>query len=68
YAKPEILFERIKAETGRPVADKMKTFDDMRIVLAEREPLYRKVADFTVDTSEKAINVVEHEIFKTIGY
>lgn len=68
YAKPEILFERIKGETGRPVAGKMKTFDDMRIVLAEREPLYRKVADFTVDTSDKAINVVEQEIFKTIGY
>jgi shikimate kinase len=68
YAKPEILFERIKGETGRPIADKMATFDDMRIVLAEREPLYRKIADFTVDTSDKAINVVENEIFKTIGY
>ena len=68
YAKPEILFERIKGDSGRPIADNMKTFDDMRSVLAEREPLYRKVADFTIDTSDKPINVVEHDIFKTIGY
>lgn len=68
YARPEILFERIKLESGRPIADRMTTLEDMEIILADREPLYRKIADIVVDTSDKSINAVEHEIFESVGY
>jgi shikimate kinase len=68
YARPDILFHRIAGATGRPLADKMKGQDDMEVLLAQRDPLYRQAADLIVDTSDKTIDMVEHEIFQAIGY
>jgi shikimate kinase len=68
YASPEVLFRRIGNETGRPLADKMEGQADMEVLLAQRDPLYREAADLIIDTSDKTIDMVEHEIFQAIGY
>jgi shikimate kinase len=68
YARPEVLFSRISGETGRPLADKMNGQADMEVVLAQRDPLYREAADLIIDTSDKTLEAVGHEIFQAIGY
>lgn len=68
YASPATLYNRISQETGRPLAAKMKDQKDMEILLEQRDPLYRETADLVIDTSDKTIDMIEHEIFKAIGY
>jgi shikimate kinase len=51
-APPAVIIERIQGETQRPALTPGKTFlEEVRDVLAEREPLYRAAADAVVDTS-----------------
>lgn len=68
YARPDVLFSRIRSETGRPLADKMRDQADMEVLLMQRDPLYREAADLIIDTSDKTADGVEHEIFQAIGY
>lgn len=68
YARPETLFNRISNIPGRPLAAKMKDQADLEILLSERDPLYRSTAELIIDTSDKTIDMIEHEIFQAIGY
>lgn len=68
YARPEVLLARIKQGGERPLAADIETVDGMQMLLAEREPIYRKMADLVVDTSDALVNDVENEILQAIGY
>lgn len=68
YARPNVLFERIGSGSGRPLADKTTDKLDMEVLLMQRDPVYREAADLVIDTSDKTIGEVEHEIFRAIGY
>ena len=68
HASAAVLFDRINNGTGRPLAKSMQEPTDLAIMLADREPLYRAAADLVVDTSDKPLQAVEHEIFQAIGY
>ncbi|MFA5867806.1 MAG: shikimate kinase [Actinomycetota bacterium] len=68
YARPNVLFERIGSGSGRPLAETKNGYADMEVLLMQRDPLYREAADMIIDTSDKTIGEVEHEIFQAIGY
>lgn len=71
HASVDALFHRISGVSGaagRPLARPMQDPRDLAIMLAEREPLYRGAADLVIDTDDKPIQAVEHEIFQAIGY
>ncbi len=62
-ASVDSLLERIGQDTGRPpFVNGRSQRDDMALTLAERESLYQKAADFTVDTENKAPEAVAEEI------
>ena len=65
-APPEVLWERIKADTQRlnhrPSADPNHGLQDVRSVLRQREPLYAGWADFVVDTANQSPEAVAAEI------
>lgn len=68
HASPATLFNRIGGGSGRPLAKQMQDPTDLAILLADREPMYRTAADLVIDTDEKPLQAVEHEIFQAIGY
>jgi shikimate kinase len=62
-ASADTLVERIGQDPGRPPFVNGRTQrDDMAITLAERGSLYRKAADFTVNTEHKTPEEVAQEV------
>lgn len=60
-ARPEVIFERIRHETHRPLLQVPDPLGRIRELLAGREPFYRQ-ADFIIDTSDKTVDEVISEI------
>lgn len=67
-ASADTLFDRIGGGEGRPLAKSMQDSNDLALMLADREPLYKSIADLIIDTNDKPLQAVEHEIFQAIGY
>jgi shikimate kinase len=66
-ARPEVVFERIKNETHRPL---LKTPDPMvriKELLDSRARFYNQ-ADLIIDTSEKSVDDAVNEIKKQVRY
>ena len=63
----EIMVKRIGENSGRPPLTVQPTVsDEIKQVLFEREPLYQKIANITVETDTKAIQEVVNEIMKQL--
>ncbi|MGR8946480.1 MAG: helix-turn-helix transcriptional regulator [Gammaproteobacteria bacterium] len=61
-AEPEEHMERVLAQgDNRPMAGNRHAMDELRRILIEREPLYRR-ADFIVDTSSRGIEDICEEV------
>ncbi|MFH1387602.1 MAG: shikimate kinase [bacterium] len=63
-ASHEVIYDRIKDETHRPllrVSDPKKEIGDL---LAKREEKYKKAADIIIDTSGKEVDVIVRELIK----
>lgn len=66
-APPEVLAERIKDDTGRPPLKKGKThWEEVKEVLEERMPYYRRAMDFEVTTNGKSPEEVVEEIMRLL--
>ena len=69
-ANKETIIERMmndrKSEDARPSLTHNDLSSDIIVTLRKREPIYREMADFTVDTSEKAIDAVVDEIYRIL--
>ena len=56
HANPIELWHRTKAGEGRPLlqnGDPKKTLENLYAV---RDPLYREIADFTIETGKPSVN------------
>ena len=66
-ARPSALWERVRHDRNRPllmVADPLARLTDL---YAERDPLYREVADFVVESSRLSAQAVLHLLMKKFG-
>ncbi len=66
-ARPEIIFERIKHETHRPLLRTPDPEAKIRDLLKSRATFYAQ-ADATIDTSEKSVDSVIGEIKERIRH
>jgi shikimate dehydrogenase len=64
-AAVDTLLERIGDDDQRPLLTGKSRREDMEITLAEREPLYQKAADITIDTENKTPEAIAKLIAKT---
>ncbi len=64
-ARPEIIYERIKAEAHRPLLADADPLSEINRILKQREKLYRD-ADLVVDTSRKAPGQIVEEIINEL--
>jgi shikimate kinase len=60
-ARAEVIFDRIKHETHRPLLQIPDPLAKIRELLDSREKFYQQ-ADFVIDTSEKSVDEVISEI------
>ena len=66
-ARPEVVFERIRHETHRPLLQVPDPLGRIRELLNERERYYHQ-ADLIIDTSDKTVDEVIDEIRQRVRY
>jgi len=66
-ARPEVIFERIKHETHRPLLQTPDPLSRIRELLASREKFYHQ-ADLIIDTSDKSVDDAVREIKEKVRY
>lgn len=66
-ARPEIIYERIKHETHRPLLKVPDPLARIRELLASRAKFYSE-ADLIIDTSEKSVDGAVQEIKERVRY
>jgi len=64
-ANVDTLLQRIGENNSRPLLKGKTRREDIEITLAERQPLYRKAADITIDTENKTPEAVAELIANT---
>ena len=57
-ARPEELYLRVRHDRGRPLLATADPLARLRQLHAERDALYRSVADIVVDTGEQSVQVL----------
>lgn len=68
---PEIIFKRVAHQTHRPLLNVENPLDEIRRLLALREPFYAE-ADLSIDTDrlevEKIADIIMHEFARLINH
>lgn len=62
WTEPEVVCERVKNETHRPLLNVRDPKAEIVRILEERAPIYNRVADFKVDTSNLNVEGAVKEI------
>lgn len=66
-ARPEVIYERVKHETHRPLLKVPDPMSKIRELLDARAGFYRD-ADIIIDTSDKSVEEVLNEIKEKVRY
>lgn len=61
-AKIETILDRLKNDTGRPLADGEDREMRLRLLYEKRMPVYRQAADYILDTEGKSFYAIIEEI------
>jgi len=59
---PEVVYERVKEDTGRPLLQCENPMERIRELLNERSTAYEECADMVIDTDELSLDEVVEEI------
>jgi shikimate kinase len=61
-ARPEDLYERVRHDRNRPMLAGADPLARLRELHAQRDPLYREVADLVVDTGAQSVQALAREL------
>jgi shikimate kinase len=67
HATPEDLFERVKHDRNRPLLATGDPLQRLRELHAQRDPLYRGIADLVVDTGRQTVLALTRELIAKLG-
>lgn len=56
------LWHRTKNDRSRPLLQTEDTHTRLQQLFAERDPLYREIADIIIDTGDQPVGVIVHEL------
>lgn len=65
-AKPQTIYERVGRGDGRPNLKNRKTVEDIRELMNERRLKYEAAADIIIETDNKTVDEICHEIIGNI--
>jgi shikimate kinase len=57
-ARPEDLYERVRHDRNRPLLATSDPLARLHTLYEERDPLYREIADFVMDTGAQSVQVL----------
>jgi len=60
--RPEDLYERVRHDKNRPLLAGGDPLGRLRALFSERDPLYRSIADLTVDTGRQGVNALARQL------
>jgi shikimate kinase len=61
-ARPEDLYDRVRHDRNRPLLATADPLGRLRALHAERDPLYRSIADLVVETGAQSVQVLTREL------
>jgi len=61
-ARPEDLYERVRQDRNRPLLASDDPLGRLSELYVERDPLYRSIADLTVDTGRQGVNALARQL------
>lgn len=65
-ARPEDLFERVRHDRSRPLLAGADPLGRLRELHAQRDPLYRSMADLVVDTGSQSVQALARELLERL--
>lgn len=66
HCSPEQQYARTARDRNRPLIETEDPLERLREIMAEREPLYRQVADLVVSTEKRGTSSVVKEICRRL--
>jgi shikimate kinase len=61
-ARPEDLYERVRHDRNRPLLATPDPLVRLRELYAERDPLYRAIADLVIDTGRQGVQALARDL------
>ena len=61
-ALPEDLYERVRHDRNRPLLAAADPLGRLRGIYAERDPLYRSIADLTIETGAQGVQALARQL------
>ena len=65
-ASPEVIYDRVKNDEGRPLLKGRKSPEAIRELMEERRVRYEKAADIIICTDGKSVDEISKELIKEI--
>src|SRR5687767_2550334 len=65
-ARPEDLYERVHQDRNRPLLATPDPLGRLRALHAERDPLYREIADLIVDTGAQSAQTLARDLLEKL--
>ncbi len=65
-ARPEDLYERVRHDRNRPLLATPDPLARLRELYAERDPLYRALADLVVDTGRQGVQALARDLLEKL--
>jgi shikimate kinase len=66
HAKPEDLYERVRHDKNRPLLATADPLARLRELYAQRDPIYRSIADLVVDTGAQSVQALTHRLIQRL--
>jgi shikimate kinase len=66
-AQPEALYQRVRHDRNRPLLATGEPLERLRELYAERDPLYRSMADVVVETSSQSAPQLARKLLDKLG-
>ena len=61
-AAPEDLWQRTRHDKNRPLLQSGDPVAKLQALLAQRDPLYREIADLVIDTGDQSVGKLAHRL------
>ena len=67
-AEPDTIYERLKDDTTRPLLQCDNPREKIRLMIAERDPIYREAADFILRVDDWDLRRLVNELQEAYGH
>ncbi len=65
-ARPEDLYQRVRHDRNRPLLATPDPLGRLRELYAERDPLYRSIADLTIETGTQGVQALSRDLLQKL--